>query len=176
MGSSVLQSEQQKWYSLERAFREQCVHDGILKPEGVEELERDDDAKRFAGQRAVALEVADNFKRTFTEQKLGLRLNVGERSRIIVKGCIPDSPAASRRIPPGVFLDKVNEVSTEHRSLQEVQTMVQEATRPIHLEFSQSATSKDFAERSRHEASEQVSKARTNKAAAEKEEAERRAA
>ena len=172
MGSSVLQSEQQKWYSLERAFREQCVHDGILKPEGVEELERDDDAKRFAGQRAVALEVADNFKRTFTEQKLGLRLNVGERSRIIVKGCIPDSPAASRRIPPGVFLDKVNEVSTEHRSLQEVQTMVQEATRPIHLEFSQSATSKDFAERSRHE----VSKARTNKAAAEKEEAERRAA
>jgi len=176
MGSSVLQGEQQKWFGLERAFREQCVREGILKPEDVEELERDDDDNWFAGQRAVALEVADNFKRTFTEQKLGLRLNVGERGRIIVKGCISDSPAASRRIPPGVFLDKVNEVSTEHRSLQEVQTMMQEAARPTHLEFSQSATSKDFAERSRREASEQVSKARFNKAAAEKEEAERRAA
>jgi len=132
--------------------------------------------KWFGGTRAIALETADTFKRTFTEQKIGLRLNVGDRGRIIVKGSVADSPAASRRIPPGVFLDAVNEESTAHKSLKEVQTLMQEAKRPINLEFSQSASSKDIAERSRNEAASQVTEAAANKEAAEKAEAERKAA
>ena len=173
--AELLRSDKEKWSGIEKAFREQCVRDGILKPEDVKEME-ESDAKWLSGNRVVALETAETFTRTFTEQKLGLRLNIGEKCRIIVKSCVSDTPAASRRIPAGVFLDTINGESTEHKSLQQVQTMMQESKRPIHLGFSQSSSSRAIAERSRREAALQADEAAAAKAAAEVAEEARRAA
>mmetsp|Transcript_33777 Transcript_33777/g.88887 ORF Transcript_33777/g.88887 Transcript_33777/m.88887 type:complete len:309 (+) Transcript_33777:112-1038(+) len=175
MGSELLKSGKSKWSGIERAFRDQCVRDGILKPEDVEELEKED-VKWLRGNRAIALEVEDTFKRIFTEQKLGLRLNVGDKGRIIVKSCVADTPAATRRIPPGVFLDTINDEATAHKSLQQVQQLMIDAKRPITLGFSQSTSSKAIAESSRREAAGQCAEARAAKVAEEKAEAARKAA
>ena len=134
------------WSGLERALRDSMIKDGYLKPEDVRELE--------GGTRV--LECADEFSRQFTETRLGLALNVGEKGRIIVKRCMPDTPAASRRIPPGCFVKAINGQITEHMGLKQVQDMIQQAERPVTIEFSQSATSRDLALSTRQEAEKQV--------------------
>jgi len=77
-----------------------------------------------------------NFKHTFTEQRLGLKLKADPQGRIVITGCAPDAPSASKSIPTGAFLEKVNGVSTAKKSMQEVTTMLVEGKRPITLEIS----------------------------------------
>ena len=77
-----------------------------------------------------------NFTHTFTEQVLGLKLEAEPQGRIVVTGSAPDVPSASKSIPTGAFLEKVNGVSTAKKSMQEVTTMLIEGKRPITLEFS----------------------------------------
>jgi hypothetical protein len=77
-----------------------------------------------------------NFTHTFTEQVLGLKLEAEPQGRIVVTGSAPDAPSASKSIPTGAFLEKVNGVSTAKKSMQEVKTMLIEGKRPITLEFS----------------------------------------
>ena len=77
-----------------------------------------------------------NFKHTFTEQKLGLKLKADPQGRIVITGYVPDAPSASKSIPTGAFLEKVNGVSTAKKSMQEVKTMLVEGKRPITLEIS----------------------------------------
>ena len=73
-----------------------------------------------------------NFKRTFTEQKLGLELKADPRGRIVVLG---GESAASKSIPMGAFLEKVDGLSTTKKSILEVMTMLIEMKRPLTLEF-----------------------------------------
>ena len=77
-----------------------------------------------------------NFKHTFTEQRLGLKLKADPQGRIVITGYAPDAPSASKSIPTGAFLEKVNGVSTAKKSMQEVTTMLIEGKRPITLETS----------------------------------------
>ena len=73
-----------------------------------------------------------SFKRTFTEQKLGLELKADPRGRIVVLG---GESAASKSIPTGAFLVKVDGVSTAKKSIQELMTILTELKRPITLDF-----------------------------------------
>jgi hypothetical protein len=73
-----------------------------------------------------------NFKRTFTEQKLGLELKADPQGRIVVLG---GESAALKSIPTGAFLEKVDGVSTAMKSIQELMTMLTELKRPITLDF-----------------------------------------
>lgn len=103
--------------------------------------------------RPVALPVVlwcftETFERKFTEQSLGLVLNIGEQNRIILKRCMPESPASSRRIPPGVFVTTINGESIDHRSLKDVQKMIIKAERPITVGFAQSETSRAISQSS----------------------------
>lgn len=137
-----------KWNGIERALREQMIKEGNLAP--------DADAEAVGENATLALEVADEFTRTFTEERLGIALNVGHKGRIIVKRCVEGTPAARRRIPPGAFVTKINDTSTDHKSLQEVQEMIKSGTRPLKIDFSQSESSKAIAENSRKVASKEV--------------------
>jgi len=73
-----------------------------------------------------------NFRRTFTEQKLGLELKADPQGRIVVLG---GESAASKSIPTGAFLEKVDGVSTAKKSILELMTMLTELKRPITLDF-----------------------------------------
>jgi hypothetical protein len=78
---------------------------------------------------------AVNFTHTLTEQ-LGLKLKADSQGRIVVQGHVPDAPLASKSIPTGAFLEKVNGVSTAKKSVPEVMTMLTKGERHITLEFS----------------------------------------
>ena len=133
-----------KWAGLERALRDQMIKEGNLPPS--------DDAEATGDSATMCLELADEFERTFTEDRLGLALNVGEKGRAIVKRCVQGTPASRRRIPPGVFLMHVNATSTEYKSLAQVQELIKTETRPLCLRFKQSESSRAIAEGSHRQA------------------------
>jgi len=83
---------------------------------------------------AVAAD-AVNFTHTFTEQ-LGLKLKADSQGRVVVEGYVPDAPSASKSIPTGAILEKVNGMSTAKKSVPEVMTMLTKGKRHITLEFS----------------------------------------
>jgi C-terminal processing protease CtpA/Prc len=130
------------WHGLEQALRRQLVEEGQLPrsvlTEGIEASE----------STTIELETDAVFCRTFSEPQLGLALNVGTGGGIIVKRCMPDSPSASRRIPPGVFLTEVHGEHLEQLSLKQVQRVLQDAERPVTLRFAQSESSRALAEQS----------------------------
>ena len=128
-----------RYAGLERALREQLIREGVLPASALWEDQRDDPTT------TVQLDISETFERTFTEGALGLALNVGQRGAILVKRCVPGSPAAGRRIPPGVILTHVADVELEHLSLKQVQTMLQQAERPVKLTFRQTEASLAFA-------------------------------
>lgn len=128
-----------QWKHLEIALRRQLIEEGKLPHSALwEDIDKDTST-------TVELETEEEFFRTFTDDKLGLALNTGARGRIIVKRCVPGSPAASRRIPPGVFLLSVNETSLEQRSLKDAQEQLASAERPVKLRFAQSDASRAIA-------------------------------
>ena len=124
-----------RYAGMERALRQQLIDEGILPPSALWEDVREDPST------TVQLCIEEEFTRKFTEAALGLALNVGKRGAIIVKRCVPGSPAASRRIPPGVILTHVNDTALEYPSLKDVQTMLQQAERPVALRFRQTDAS-----------------------------------
>ena len=63
-----------------------------------------------------------------------------------------DSPASRRRIPDGAFVTHINGEETDYKSLKDVKTMVQNAERPVKIDFAQSETSRALAESSRRAA------------------------
>ena len=121
------------------------------------------------GEHHAWSEIKEEFERSFTEASLGIALNVGKRGTIIVKRCVPGSPSASRRIPPGVVLTHVGETPLGYPSLKEVQTLLQSAERPVKLRFRQTEASLAVAhqsvravahERAEHERKQAEAKAR----------------
>ena len=148
---------------LERALRQSLIDEGVLPPSALWEDQADDPSQ------TIQLEIKEEFERSFTEASLGIALNVGKRGTIIVKRCVPGSPSASRRIPPGVVLTHVGETPLGYPSLKEVQTLLQSAERPVKLRFRQTEASLAVAhqsvravahERAEHERKQAEAKAR----------------
>lgn len=139
---SARQGEKNRYAGLERALREQLIAEGVLPPTALWEDVKEDVSS------TIQLCIEEEFERKFTEAALGLALNVGKRGTIIVKRCVPGSPSFSRRIPPGVILTHVNETKLEFPSLKEVQTMLQQAERPVTLKFQQTEASLAIAHQS----------------------------
>ena len=83
-----------RWSGMELALRRQMIEEGHLPPSALWEDVKDDPTS------TVELCTDEEFNRAFTEDALGIALNVGNRGQIIVKRCVPGSPSASRRIPP----------------------------------------------------------------------------
>ena len=144
-----------RWAGIERALRAQMIKDGFLADDGLENEELSSHLAAEANgmcthrlaflcefaTRSQHLSInrlcvyADEFSRTFTESALGIALNVDSKGRILVKRCANGSASASRRIPPGVVLARVNGQETAACSLHDVQTMIKEAERPVRLDF-----------------------------------------
>ncbi len=76
---------------LERALREQMVAEGHLPKSVLWEYADGGDTST-----TIELETDEEFLRTFTDEQLGLALNVGHRGIIIVKRCVP----GALRCPP----------------------------------------------------------------------------
>ena len=127
--------KQNRYAGLERALRQQLIQEGVLPPSALWEDTAEDPSS------TVQLCTDEEFERKFTEASLGLALNVGNHGTILVKRCVPGSPSASRRIPPGVVLTHVGDAKLEHLSLKDVQTMLQQAERPVKLKFRQTEAS-----------------------------------
>ena len=127
--------KQNRYAGLERALRQQLIQEGVLPPSALWEDTAEDPSS------TVQLCTDEEFERKFTEASLGLALNVGNHGTILVKRCVPGSPSASRRIPPGVVLTHVGDAKLEHLSLKDVQTMLQQAERPVSLRFRQTDAS-----------------------------------
>ena len=140
----IMQGSKSGWKGLELALRKQMVEEGHLPKSCLWE----DDTFDNDASTTIELETDEEFLRTFTEPQLGLALNVGYRGSIVVKRCVPGSPAASRRIPPGVMLVEVNEKKLEFISLKEAQTLLKDAERPVKLKFKQTDTSRTLAQSS----------------------------
>ena len=70
----------------------------MLPPNALWEDQKDDPST------TIQLDINEEFERKFTEDALGIALNVGKRGAIVVKRCVPGSPSASRRIPPSWVL------------------------------------------------------------------------
>lgn len=159
--------KESRYAGLERALRESLIKEGVLPPSAIWEDQKDDPSM------TVELCIEEEFDRSFTEPALGLALNVGKRGAIVVKRCVPGSPAASRRIPPGVELMSINEEALQYPSLKEVQTTLQKAERPVKLHFRQTEASLALAHASvravRNERDEHVRKLEEAKARYEEE-------
>jgi len=132
-----------RWAGLERALRAQMIKDGFLADDGLENEELSSH---------LAAEANDEFSRTFTESALGIALNVDSKGRILVKRCANGSASASRRIPPGVILARVNRQEIATCSLHDVQTMIKEAERPVRLDFHHTDASLSLATDARRKA------------------------
>lgn len=156
-----------RYAGLERALRESLIKEGVLPPSALWEDAKEDPSK------TIQLCIDEEFERKFTEASLGLALNVGRRGAILVKRCVPGSPSASRRIPPGVILTHVGDTKLEYPSLKDVQSMLQQAERPVTLKFRQSEASMAIARASVravvHEREEHEQKAAESKACFEEE-------
>jgi C-terminal processing protease CtpA/Prc len=139
----ILNGSASGWKGIEMALRKQMVEEGHLPKSALWDTWAHDDGDAST---TIELETDEEFLRTFTEPQLGLALNNGPRGSIIVKRAVPGSPAASRRIPPGVMLIEVNEQKLEHLSLKEAQTLLKDAERPVKLKFKQTDTSRDLAQ------------------------------
>lgn len=137
-----------KWAGIERALRAQAIQEGNLPPDHVTEA--------TGASATLCLELAEEFSRTFTEERLGIALNYGDKGRVIVKRCVQGSAAASRRIPPGAFVTRINGELLNHKSLEQVQQLIQKTPRPIRIDFEQSESSRTFAEGSRRQAAHEV--------------------
>ena len=131
-----------RYAGLEAALRRQLIEEGKLPPSAMWEGVEEDPST------TIQLCIEEEFERIFTEAALGLALNVGQRGTILVKRCVPGSPSASRRIPPGVILTHVGETKLEHPSVKDVAEMLQRAERPVRLRFRQTEASLAIARQS----------------------------
>ena len=130
------------WAGMERALREQMVKEGHLPKSILWEYE----GIAADPTTTIELETDEEFLRTFTDPQLGLALNLGHRGALVVKRCVPGSPAASRRIPPGCELVEVNQKELMHLSLKDAQLILKDAERPVTLKFRQTEASRAIAQ------------------------------
>jgi C-terminal processing protease CtpA/Prc len=77
------------------------------------------------------------FARVFINSTTGLALNKDALTgRVVVKRCLPDSPAMKLGIEPGTFLVSVGGVRIPDKHHQEIKTIIRRAARPVTIEFS----------------------------------------
>jgi len=76
------------------------------------------------------------FSRVFTENTLGLALNMDSSNRTIVTRCLPNTPAFRRDIPTGVYVVSVNDEYVVGKHFKEVQKLCKDAERPLTISFS----------------------------------------
>jgi len=80
---------------------------------------------------------ASRFSRIFVNTTTGLALNKDALTgRVMVKRCLPNSPALKLGIQPGTFLVSVNGVRIPDKHHQEIKMIIRRAQRPVRIEFS----------------------------------------
>jgi curved DNA-binding protein CbpA len=87
------------------------------------------------------LETAEQFKRSFSELRLGLTLE-SRVGHITIKRCNPGSAAERAGVPWGVRVLAIDDHELGNCSLKDVQSLLQAAPRPVTITFAQTEASR----------------------------------